>query len=111
VGLRRHTKTEDYTAGELNEPFSVIPVSPSVAGSQWHALTFLGTSWAQRDVRYPAQRWAEWARTVIRKGGVISFDMGPNWDPGSGPIGALSDAQVEQMRVIRSAVRGGAGGA
>lgn len=106
VGLRRHTQTENYTAGELNEPFAVLPVSPSVAGSQWHALTFLGTSWAQRNTRYPAQRWADWARTVIGKGGAITFDMGPNWDPKAGAIGTLSDAQVEQMKVIKAAVRG-----
>jgi hypothetical protein len=107
VGLRRHTLTEDYTAGELNEPFPVSPASPSVSGSQWHALTFLGTSWAQRNTRYPAQRWADWARAVIAKGGAITFDMGPNWDPKAGPIGALSYAQVEQMTVIRAAIRGG----
>jgi hypothetical protein len=106
VGLRRHTQAEDFTAGELNEPFSVVPVSPSVAGSQWHALTFLGTSWAQRDTRYPAQRWADWAHAVIGKGGAITFDMGPNWDPKAGPIGVLSDVQVQQLTLIRKAVRG-----
>jgi hypothetical protein len=105
VGLRRHTATEDYTAGELNEPLSVIPSSRSVDGSQWHALTFLGSSWAQRNTRYPAQRWADW-RAVIGRGGAITFDMGPNWDPKAGPIGMLSDVQVEQMKAIRAAVRG-----
>ena len=106
VGLRRHTATEDYTAGELNEPFSVLPASRSVDGSQWHALTFLGSNWAQRDTRYPAERWTDWARAVIGKGGAITFDMGPNWDPNAGPIGELADVQVEQMKAIRRAIRG-----
>jgi hypothetical protein len=106
VGLRRHTATEDYTAGELNEPFSVILASPSLDGSQWHALTFLGSNWAQRDTRYPVERWTEWARAVIGKGGAITFDMGPNWDPKAGPIGGLADVQVEQMKAIRRAIRG-----
>jgi hypothetical protein len=106
VSLVRHTQAEDYTAGELNEPFSTLPASPSIDGSQWHALTFLGTTWAQRDTRYPARRWAEWARAVTDKGGAITFDMGPNWDPKAGPIGALADAQVAQMMAIEAAVRG-----
>jgi len=106
VKLVRHTQAEDYTAGELNEPFAIIPTSSSVNGSQWHALTFLGTMWAQRDTRYPAERWAEWAHAVTAKGGAITFDMGPNWDPKAGPIGALADVQVAQMIKIREAVRG-----
>jgi hypothetical protein len=105
VRLVRHTRAEHYTAGELNDPFAMIPVSPSVDGSQWHALTFLGTSWAQRDTRFPADRWAAWARAVTDKGGAITFDMGPNWDPKAGPIGAFSSAQVEQMMAIKAAVR------
>ena len=40
VGLERHTRAEDYTAGELNEPFTVLPTSRFVDGSQWHALTY-----------------------------------------------------------------------
>jgi alpha-L-fucosidase-like protein len=105
VSLVRHTRAEDYTAGELNDPFTVIPTSSSVDGAQWHALTFLGKSWAQRDTRFSAERWAEWTRTVTARGGAITFDMGPNWDATAGPIGALSDAQMAQMMAVRSAVR------
>ena len=105
VSLVRHTRAEDYTAGELNDPFEMNPSSPLMDGSQWHALTFLGHAWAQRDTRFPAKRWADWARTVTDNGGAITFDMGPNWDPRAGPIGALSDAQVAQMKAIRAAVR------
>ena len=106
VSLVRHTQAEDYTAGELNDPFAMIPASSSVDGSQWHALTFLGTAWAQRDTRFPAERWAEWARTVTGKGGAITFDMGPNWDATAGPIGVISEAQMAQMAAVRQAVRG-----
>ena len=51
VGLERHTRAEDYTAGELNEPFTVLPTSRFVDGSQWHALTYLGSTWA--DAQHP----------------------------------------------------------
>jgi len=53
VRLIRYTQAEDYTAGEVNDPFATVPSSRWVNGSQWHALTFLGSSWGQRDVRHP----------------------------------------------------------
>ena len=100
VKLIRHTRAEDYTAGELNEPFSVLPSSRWVEGSQWHALTYLGSTWGRRDTRYPAERWRDWFREVVAKGGVVTFDLGPNWDPNAGPIGSLAEAQVEQVRAL-----------
>jgi alpha-L-fucosidase len=100
VKLARHTRAEDYTAGELNEPFSVLPSSRWVEGSQWHALTYLGSGWGRRDTRYPTERWREWFRKVVSKGGVVTLDLGPNWDPKAGPIGALAEAQVEQVRAM-----------
>jgi Alpha-L-fucosidase len=100
VKLVRHTRAEDYTAGELNEPFAVVPSSRWVEGSQWHALTYLGSHWGERDTRYPTKRWREWFRKVAAGGGVATFDLGPNWDPKTGPIGALAEAQLEQVRAM-----------
>jgi len=100
VSLKRHTQAEDYTAGELNDPFDVVPASRWVNGSQWHALTFLGSTWAQRNVRQPTERWREWFQKVAAQGGVVTLDMGPNWDPKAGPIGAFDKAQAQQFRTI-----------
>ncbi len=100
VRLVRHTRAEDYTAGELNEPFAVVPSSRWVEGSQWHALTHLGSRWVERDTRYPTEKWREWFRKVVAGGGVATFDLGPNWDPKAGPIGALAEAQLEQVRAV-----------
>lgn len=97
VGLKRHTQAEDYTAGELNEPFDVVPGGRWVDGSQWHALTFLGTTWGRRDVRYPTERWQAWFRKVAEKGGAVTLDMGPNWDPHAGPIGSFAEDQARQF--------------
>jgi hypothetical protein len=108
VKLIRWTRAEDYTAGELNEPFSILPLSRWLDGSQWHALTFLGSHWSARDTRYPAAEWANWVKRVTAAGGVATLDMGPNWNPKEGPIGCLSAAQVEQMQAIKTAVRGAA---
>jgi hypothetical protein len=107
VKLIRHTQAEDYTAGELNEPFNVLPTSRWVDGSQWHALTYLGTRWSGRDTRYPAEKWAQWVSTTVSKGAAVTLDMGPNWDPQAGPIGSLAEAQMEQVRAVRDAVRAG----
>ncbi|MHB9047168.1 MAG: alpha-L-fucosidase, partial [Pirellulales bacterium] len=104
VRVIHYTKAEDYTAGELNEPFSQIPAARWLEGSQWHALTFLGSTWSSREVRYPADRWAKWVKEVVAREGVVTLDMGPNWDPQAGPIGALAEAQVNEVKAIRAAL-------
>jgi hypothetical protein len=109
VSLVRHTRAEDYTAGELNEPFGVVSSSRWVEGSQWHALTFLGSNWGGRNTRFPAERWARWVTAATAKGGVVTFDMGPNYNPQSGPIGALAPAQVEQVKAVQAALQKTAG--
>ncbi len=104
VRVIRHTQAEDYTAGELNEPFGQIPASRWLDGSQWHALTFLGANWSDRGTRYPAEKWAEWVKAVTAREGVVTLDMGPNWDPAKGPIGSLAAEQVAQVKAIRAAL-------
>jgi hypothetical protein len=100
VKLVRHTRAEDYTAGELNEPFGFVPASRFVDGSQWHALTFVGSRWGARDTRFPAGRWQEWFRKVVAGGGAVTLDVGPNWDPKAGPIGSIAEAQLAQVRAL-----------
>jgi hypothetical protein len=104
VRVVRHTKVEDYTAGELNEPFDSVPASRWLDGSQWHALTYLGSNWSRRDTRYPTDRWVQWVREVVAHEGVVTLDMGPNWDPKAGQIGALAAPQVNQVNAIRAAL-------
>lgn len=104
VKLIRWTRAEDYTAGELDQPFGALPTSRWVDGSQWHALTFLGSGWGGRDVRFPDEKWVEWVREAVRRGGVVTLDAGPNWDPAAGPIGTLSGPQLRQLRAIRQAL-------
>ncbi|MBN2138210.1 MAG: alpha-L-fucosidase [Sedimentisphaerales bacterium] len=104
VRLIRWTQAEDYTAGELNEPFGVIPKSRWVSGSQWHALTYLGTGWSRRNTRYPSEKWASWVRAVAAGEGVVTIDAGPNWNPKKGPIGSISQEQISQLKAIRDAL-------
>ncbi len=104
VRLIRWTTAEDYTAGELNKPLDQIPTGHWVEGSQWHALTYLGSRWGARDTRYPAGRWAQWAGQVAAKQGVVTLDVGPNWEASPGPIGAISNAQMAQLKAIGRAI-------
>lgn len=105
VKIVRWTKAEDYTAGELNEPLAEIPESRWVGGSQWHALTYLGDGWGRRNTRFTDGQWVEWAQKVAARQGVITLDLGPNYDAAAGPVGQLAKAQVEQVKAVRAALR------
>ncbi len=105
VKVIRWTQAENYTAGELNEPFGILPALRWLDGSQWHALTFLGSSWSRRDTRFPTQSWADWVQNVVSRSGVVTLDMGPNWDHQAGPIGSLAEAQVQQVKAIRDKLK------
>ncbi len=104
IGLRRWTRAESYTAGELKDPFEVVPASRWLEGSQWHGLTYLGSQWGVRDTRHPSDRWVEWVRAVTANEGVVTLDLGSNQDPQAGPIGLLAEAQLEQLQAVRDAV-------
>ena len=108
VKVIRWSKAEDYTAGELNEPLQVVPADRWLEGSQWHALTYVGGSWGQRNTRFSDEQWVDWARKVTARQGVFTLDMGPNYDAARGPVGQLAELQVKQVKAIRAALRQGA---
>ena len=102
VSLKRWTAAEDYTAGELNDPFTSACEGRWLDGSQWHVLTYLGQGWGKRDTRHPDAQWAEWAKAVTAKGGCVTFDIGPSYDA---PVGTFDAAQIKQVRAVADAVR------
>lgn len=104
VRLIRYTESEDYTAGELNEPCAAVPEGRWVDGSQWHALTYLGSAWGRRDVRFADESWIDWVRAATAAGGAVTLDAGPNYTAEAGPIGSLAEAQLNQVRAIRRAL-------
>jgi hypothetical protein len=111
VKVIRWTKAEDYTAGELNEPLQAIPAERWLQGSQWHGLTYMGDNWGRRNTRFTDAQWIEWARKVTAQHGVFTLDMGPNYNAAAGPVGQLAQAQVNQVKAIRAALRHDAGAA
>lgn len=104
VKVVRWTKAEDYTAGELNEPLQAIPAGRWLDGSQWHVLTYLGDNWGRQNTRFTDEQWIEWARAVTAQQGVLTLDMGPNYGAAAGPVGSLAEAQVKQVKAIKTAL-------
>lgn len=100
VSLKRWTDAEDYTAGELNEPLTHVCGGRWLDGSQWHVLTFLGKTWGRRDTRYTDEQWRAWVGSVTAKGGVVTLDLGPNYEVQAGPVGAFDEAQLRQLKAI-----------
>jgi hypothetical protein len=105
VSLKRWTDVEDYTAGELNEPFTHTCESRWLDRSQWHVLTYLGKTWGKRDTRYTDEQWARWVAAVTANGGCVTFDLGPNDSDEKSPVGLLDEAQLRQLRTIVNAAR------
>ena len=93
-----------YAAGELTEPPDIVPASRWLDGSQWHALTYTGSNWAERNLRFTDEQWANWVKAVVAHGGVVTLDMGLNRDANAGPIGAIAEAQVKQGVAIKTAI-------
>jgi hypothetical protein len=103
-GPSHATEAEDFTAGEMDNPFAAVPSSRWLEGSQWHVLTYIGSYWAKRDTRFPTEKWIKWAGEVAAKEGAFTLDMGPNYDPSQGPIGSLSEAQMTQVKAIKASL-------
>ncbi len=103
VGLMRYSSAEDFTAGEINDPFSIVPTSRFIDGDQWHELTHLSEQWAGRTPRYTPQQWITQMGKVFDQGGVINIDVGPNWDKKVGPIGSISESMMVYFRQFRTA--------
>lgn len=106
VSLIRHTEAEDYTAGELNEPFKYLP---GVEVGEGLAVARVDVPGSQLGgTRTPAshKEWADWTKAVLAKEGVVTFDVGPNLESSGGPVGSIASAQVKVLKTIRDAVRG-----
>ncbi len=76
---------------------------------QWHALQYLGRTWARSDVAHSDESIVNYSKKVIERGGVITFDVGvygekaPNGK--NAPYLKIQDGQFKQLCAIRDAVR------
>ena len=97
--LIRHCRAADYTAGEIaDELLTTTPPGRWVEGAQAHVLTYLGESWGSYNTaRFTDEQIKEWTRTFTQNGGVVMFDVGPNYDASVGPIGSIGKVQLRQL--------------
>ncbi len=98
--LIRHCHAADYTAGEIAD-LLLTTTTPGrwVEGAQAHVLTYIGSSWGRRDTRFSDDEIAKWTKEFTGDGGVVMFDVGPNYDENAGPIGSISEEQVHQLNI------------
>jgi len=90
------TEHEDYTAGEITDLNRVECDGRWVGQAQWHALSYLGTSWCKgTKPRFPDERVIEWTHDVIDAGGVVT------WDVPIRPTGLIPQPFVDQLVALR----------
>ncbi len=68
-----YTKLDDYTAGEIYH-INSWPKKRFLKGVQWHVITFLGSDWAQPDLRFTQQQVSNYIKKCNTNGGVVTFD-------------------------------------
>lgn len=102
IPLVRNTVHEDYTSGEIARAFPECP-GPAVDleghTAQYHLLSFLGRDWCHGEPRFPDEFVAGYTKHVIRKGGVISWDV---------PIkenGLIPQPFIRQLKAISNSLR------
>lgn len=101
----RYTEFEDYTAGEINSAFPVLParwqtpiVDGKVDGAQYHILSFLGSDWCKAPLRFPDAFAVGYTQTTNGLGGVVTWDV---------PIeksGRIPEAFLRQLKAISESV-------
>jgi hypothetical protein len=75
VMLKRYMESEDYTAGEINEPQTVECDGRWVGASQWHMLSYLGPQWGASPPRFSDEKVVEMTRGILDNEGVVTWDV------------------------------------
>jgi len=69
------TPHEDYTAGEMNNPYEPVCHNRRLDGEQYHMLSFLGPWWGQGEPRFTDEQVITVTHRMVEKGGVITWDV------------------------------------
>lgn len=95
----RVSDEEDYTAGEINDPWQGVWNGRYIDGAQYHVLTFAGSFWG-KPVHYSPGEIAAASANIIQRGGVISWDV-----PFSHNDGSLETAAFNTLKTFSSMLR------
>jgi hypothetical protein len=96
------TAAEDYTAGEIDDPWRPELEPPPgrwLQGRQYHLLCYLGAAWGAGEPRFASPRIAQWSRRQCAAGAAVSWDVPIRED------GTVPEAFLRQLRAIGEAVR------
>jgi alpha-L-fucosidase len=95
------TPYEDYTAGEINAPDSVVIKYNNngiMDGSQLQILTFLGKFWGQGNPRFTDDQVIKCSQNIIKSSGAIT------WDCPVLPSGLISEPFLKQLKSLGKAL-------
>lgn len=67
--------SQDYLAGEINEPEYGLLNGPLADGMQYHVLSYAGQYWGQGPMRYNGNSLAAATRNITDNGGTVSWDL------------------------------------
>ncbi len=95
IKLVRHSRAEDYTAGEIDDPRAVKCAGRWIDGSQWHMLSYLGPTWGAGPPRFKDEVVVEVTRNLIESGGAVT------WDVPIQPGGLIPEPFVRQLVALR----------
>ena len=93
---------EDYTAGEVNEPNSILirrVENGRVDGAVPHVLSFLGAKWGMGDPRFTTDQVVADSRRIADLGGVIT------WDTPIQKTGLISEPFLDQLTAVGKALQ------
>lgn len=99
--LRPLTSSDDYMAGEINDPDTVDARRAENGvydGVQIHVLSYLGRTWGRGNPRFATEDVVKWSLERTKNGGVIT------WDTPIQPSGLVSEPFMEQLRAIGKAL-------
>ena len=87
--------TEDYTAGEMNEPWRIDVAGDSIGGDLLHCLSYLGTTWGATPLRFTPEDVDAITAEVVENGGIFSWDTPINGD------GTIPDDSMELLIALK----------
>ena len=98
VMIKRWVDSDDYTAGEINEPQTVECSGRWVGTAQWHMLSFLGPQWGASPPRFSDEAVTEMMRNILENEGVVTWDV---------PIqasGLIPEPFIKQLVAVKDAL-------
>ena len=96
-----HSASEDYTAGEIDQPDKTVCSGRYVKQAQFHMLSYLGKWWGDQKnpPRFSTAQAVHISQELVEKGGVVTWDV---------PIlvtGKIPELYMEQLKAIGTAMR------